>query len=84
MFSSVVETQFLKQTGNESLREDAVLGLVLVSGKDLLEGRSIETYLEQSDHGLIQLMLNCKSDKCRSFLRLGITEQQTWRNGGKS
>lgn len=49
------------------MKEDAILGLVLISGKDLVEGCSIETNLELSDHGLIQFMLNCKREKCRSL-----------------
>lgn len=36
MFSSVIETQFLKQTGSESMKEDFVLGLGLISSKDLI------------------------------------------------
>lgn len=47
------------------MREDAILGLVLISSKDLVEGQSVETDHELSDHRLIQLKLNCKRDKCR-------------------
>lgn len=53
MFLSVIETRFLKQTSSESVREDAILGLVLISGTDLLDGCSIETHLELSDHRVI-------------------------------
>lgn len=35
------------------MREDAILGLVLISGKDLVEGCSAETHLELSDHRVI-------------------------------
>lgn len=47
------------------MREDAILGLVLISSKDLVEGQSVETDHELSDHKLIQLKLNCKRDKYR-------------------
>lgn len=47
------------------MREDAILGLVLISSKDLVEGQNVETDHELSDRKLIQLKLNCKRDKCR-------------------
>lgn len=47
------------------MREDAILGLVLISSKDLVEGQNVETDHELSDCKLIQLKLNCKRDKCR-------------------
>ena len=42
------------------MREDAILGLAFISCNDLVEGRSIETSLELTDHGLIQFTLNAR------------------------
>lgn len=60
------------------MREDAILGLVLISSKDLVEGQSVETDHELSDHKLIQLKLNCKRDKCRYLTKTALTLLWGW------